>query len=75
MARCRTFRGVNQRDNTMLMAYLLWGFVVACGLFMGGASSIILVRDGFDLLVFGNALVYLGCAVYGFPRLVRLLRK
>ena len=57
------------------MAYLLWGFVVASGLFMGGASSVMLVRNGFDLLVAGNALVYLGCAVYGFPRLIRLVRK
>ncbi|MBK5255454.1 MAG: hypothetical protein JJE39_05425 [Vicinamibacteria bacterium] len=57
------------------MAYLLWGFVVACGLFMGGASSIILFRHGFDPLVAANALVYLGCAAYGLPRLVRLTRK
>ena len=59
----------------MFMAYLLWGVVVASGLFMGGASSIVLARDGFDFLVVGNALVYLGCAAYGLPRLVRLVRK
>ena len=59
----------------MFMAYLLWGFVVGCGLFMGGASAIQLARNGFDFLVAANALVYLGCAVYGFPRLVRLVRK
>lgn len=59
----------------MFMAYLLWGFVVASGLFMGVASAIMLSLHGFDLLVFGNAVVYLGCAVYGFPRLVRLAKK
>jgi hypothetical protein len=59
----------------MFMAYLLWGFVVASGLFMGGASSIMLARNGFDLLVFGNAVVYLGCALYGLPRLAKLVRK
>lgn len=59
----------------MFMAYLLWGFVVASGLFMGGASAMMLARHGFDLLVAGNALVYLGCAAYGFPRLLRLVRK
>jgi len=59
----------------MFMAYLLWGFVVACGLFMGGASAIVLVAKGFDLLVLGNAVVYLGCAIYGLPRLVRLVRR
>ncbi len=57
------------------MAYLLWGFVVACGLLMGGASSLMLVRHGFDLLVAGNALVYLGCAAYGWPRLLRLVKQ
>ena len=59
----------------MFMAYLLWGFVVAAGLFMGGASSIVLASKGFDLLVAGNAVIYLGCAVYGLPRLMRLVRK
>ena len=57
------------------MAYLLWGFVVAAGLFMGGASAIILASKGFDLLLAGNAAVYLGCAIYGLPRLARLVRK
>jgi hypothetical protein len=59
----------------MFMAYLLWGFVVASGLFMGGASTIVLFRDGLDLVVFANAVVYLGCAVYGLPRFIRLVRK
>jgi len=59
----------------MFMAYLLWGFVVASGLFMGGASTIMLASKGFDLLVAGNAVIYLGCAIYGFPRLVKLVRK
>jgi hypothetical protein len=59
----------------MFMAYLLWGFVVAGGLFMGGASSAMLIRGGFDPLIAANAVVYLGCAVYAFPRLVRLVRK
>lgn len=59
----------------MFMAYLLWGFVVAAGLFMGGASTLMLVRNGFDLLVAGNAAVYLGCAVYGLPRLAKLAMK
>ncbi len=59
----------------MFMAYLLWGFVVASGLFMGGASSIMLVSKGFDLLVAANAVLYLGCAAYGLPRLIKLVRK
>ena len=59
----------------MLMAYLLWGFVVACGLLMGGASSFILVRHGFDVVVAANAVIYLGCAVYGLPRLIWLIKS
>ncbi len=59
----------------MFMAYLLWGFVVASGLFMGGASAVMLAANGFDLLVAGNAVVYLGYALYGLPRLAKLVRK
>jgi len=59
----------------MFMAYLLWGFVIASGLFMGGASVTMLAAKGFDLLVAGNAVVYLGCAIYGLPRLAKLARK
>ncbi len=59
----------------MFMAYLLWGFVVASGLFMGGASVAVLASKGFDFLVAGNAVVYLGCAIYGLPRLAKLARK
>lgn len=61
--------------RVMFMAYLLWGFVVVCGFFMGGASAFMLWRNGFEPVVLGNALLYLGCGVYGLPRLMRLLAK
>jgi hypothetical protein len=58
----------------MFLVWLLWIVVVAGGFFMGGASVLSLLRRGFDIVVAGNALVYLGTAIYGLPRLLKLLR-
>ncbi len=58
----------------MLQVYVLWIVVVVGGLFMGGGAVVHLVRDGFDLALMLNAVLYLGCAVYGAPRFWRLLR-
>ena len=58
----------------MLVAWLLWILVVVGGFYMGGMSALALSRRGFDLAVAGNALVYLGIAAYGFPRLLKLVR-
>jgi hypothetical protein len=55
------------------MVWLLWIFVVGGGLLMGGASALSLVNRGFDLVVAANALLYLGTAAYGAPRLLRLV--
>ena len=57
----------------LFMVWLLWIFVVGGGAFMGGASVISLVNRGFDLVVAANALLYLGTAAYGAPRLLRLV--
>jgi hypothetical protein len=58
----------------MLMVWLLWILVVGGGFYMGGMSALALERQGFDLAVAGNAVVYLGTALYGLPRLLKLLR-
>ena len=58
----------------MLLVWLLWTFVVLGGFFMGGASALSLRHSGFDLAVAGNAVVYLGTASYGLPRLLKLVR-
>lgn len=55
------------------MVWLLWIFVVGGGLLMGGASALSLASRGFDLVVAANALLYLGTAAYGAPRLLRLI--
>ena len=57
----------------MFMVWLLWIFVVAGGLFMGTASVLSLSSRGADPVVAANALLYLGMAAYGAPRLLRLL--
>ncbi|MEM7356277.1 MAG: hypothetical protein AAF657_36010 [Acidobacteriota bacterium] len=55
------------------MVYLLWITVVCGGLFMSGGALRTMLAQGFDLALALNAVLYLGCALYGLPRLVKLL--
>jgi hypothetical protein len=55
------------------MVWLLWVIVVFGGLFMGLGAARALLDGGFDLALALNAIVYLGCAGYGMPRLYRLV--
>jgi hypothetical protein len=57
----------------MWMVWLLWLIVVCGGLFMGLGAAGALLDGGFDLALALNAIAYLGCAVYGMPRLYRLV--
>ena len=59
----------------MLLVYLLWITVVFGGLFMGLGALVTMARSGFDLALTVNAILYLGCALYGAPRLLRLVFK
>lgn len=57
----------------MFIVYLLWITVVFGGLFMGIGAVREMTGSGFDLALTLNALLYLGCAAYGMPRLFRLV--
>ena len=57
----------------MFMLYLLWITIVGGGLFMGLGAAWTMLEQGFDLALVLNAVLYLGCALYGLPRLVKLL--
>ena len=57
----------------MFMVYLLWIIIVFGGLFMGIGAAWTMVERGFDAALLLNALLYLGCALYGLPRLVKLV--
>ena len=59
----------------MWMLWLLWVTIVFGGLFMGLGSARVLMDSGFDLALALNAVVWLGCAVYGMPKLYRLVFK
>jgi len=59
----------------MWMVWLLWLIVVFGGLFMGLGSARALLDGGFDLALALNAVAYLGCSLYGMPRLYRLVVK
>lgn len=55
------------------MVWLLWIFVVGSGGIMGVSSAMSLATRGFDIVVALNAVLYLGAALYGAPRLLRLI--
>lgn len=55
------------------MAYLLWVTIVVGGFFIGGGAVWTLAEQGFNLALTLNAVLYLGCALHGLPRLVKLL--
>ncbi len=57
----------------MFMVYLLWVTIVGGGLFMGLGAGWTMLQRGFDPALALNAVLYLGCAAYGLPRLVKLL--
>ncbi len=57
----------------MFMLYLLWVTIVGGGFFMAGGAAWTMLEQGFDLALALNVVLYLGCALYGLPRLVKLL--
>ena len=59
----------------MLIVYLLWITVVFGGLFMGLGSIREMAQSGFDPALALNTLLYLGCALYGMPKLIKLVFK
>lgn len=59
----------------MWMVWLLWIVIVFGGLFMGLGSARALLAGGFDLALALNAAAWLGCALYGLPKLYALVFK
>lgn len=59
----------------MFVVYLLWVTFVLGGAFMGVSAVRHLSQYGFQLSVLLNAVVYLGIALYGIPKLYRLVFK
>lgn len=59
----------------MFVVYLLWITFVAGGLFMGIAAIAFMQEHGFSIAVALNALLYLGIALYGLPKLYTFVFK
>ncbi len=57
----------------MFMLYLLWVTIVFGGLFMAIGAAWTILDQGFDVALALNVVLYLGCALYGLPRLVKLV--
>ncbi len=60
-------------ESVMFMLYLLWIIIVFGCLYMGVGAAWTMVEGGFDLALALNAVLYLGCALYGLPKLVKLV--
>ena len=56
----------------MWMVWLLWLTIVLGGAYMGIGALVQMRHSGFDLALALMALMYLGTALYGLPRLVKL---
>lgn len=57
----------------MLVVYLLWIVFVFGGAFMGVEAILAMREDGFAISLLLNAIVYLGFALYGVPKLYKLV--
>lgn len=59
----------------MFLLWLLWIIVVVGGFYMGIGYGWSAYRNDFEIVSALNALVYLGFAFYGLPKLLRLIFK
>jgi hypothetical protein len=59
----------------MFLVYLLWVTIVFGGFFMGLGAVRVLIQDGFNSGLALMALLYLGFALYGLPKLTKLVFK
>ncbi|HNQ14186.1 MAG TPA: hypothetical protein PKM58_01395 [Pyrinomonadaceae bacterium] len=59
----------------MFLFWLLWITIVVGGFYLGGGYALSFYRGENGAAAALNAVVYIGFAVYGLPRLVRLFRR
>lgn len=59
----------------MFLFWLLWIIVVIGGFYMGIGYVMSAYRNGFEISMVLNAVVYLACAVYGIPKFLKLILK
>jgi len=59
----------------MFLLWLLWIIVVVGGFYMGIGYGLTAYRNNFEIVSALNALVYLGFAFYGSPKLLKLILK
>jgi hypothetical protein len=59
----------------MFLFWLLWIIIVVGGFYMGIGYVLSLFRGGFEVSLLLNAIVYLGCALFGLPKLLKLIFK
>lgn len=57
----------------MFVVFLLWITFVLGGAFMGVSAILHMNEQGFSVGVFLNAVVFLGIALYGLPKLLKFV--
>lgn len=59
----------------MFLFWLLWLIIVGGGFYLGGGYALSYFRGEVGIGALLNAVVYLGVAIYGLPKLVKLAIK
>ena len=59
----------------MFLFWLLWLTIVIGGFYLGIGYGWQMYRSGFELSLFLNAIIYCGCALFGLPKLLKLIVK
>jgi hypothetical protein len=57
----------------MFLFWLLWLIIVVGGFYLGIGYGLQMYHYGFELSLLLNAVIYCGCALYGFPKLLKLV--
>lgn len=59
----------------MFLIWLLWLTIVIGGFYLGIGYALQMYQSGFEISLLLNALIYCGCAIFAFPKLLKLVIK
>jgi hypothetical protein len=59
----------------VFLFWLLWLTIVVGGFYLGIGYGWQMYQSGFEISLLLNAIVYCGCALFGLPKLLKLVFK
>ena len=59
----------------MFLIWLLWLTIVIGGFYLGIGYGLQMYRNGFEISLLLNTLIYCGCALFALPKLLKLVIK